>query len=453
MNTNTFKGGIHLPGYKEKTRGLAIIPANIPTKVYLPVSQHIGAPCIPLVEVGSEVKKGQKIATGKGFVTSPIYASVSGKVVAIEKRQHPGGNFIDCIVIENDGREEWADTVKPNSHPEDLSPEEIRNIVFESGIVGLGGATFPAHVKFAPVEGKKAEYIILNGVECEPYITADHRLMLEKADRVVAGLRYIMKCTDCLQGIIAIEENKPDAIALMKKAVAAEKNIRVQALKEKYPQGSEKHLIYACTKREVPVGKLPLDVGVIVNNVGTAVAIADAVELGIPLIERVVTLSGDGIRNPANYLVRLGTLFSDLIEQSGGFTGETERIISGGLMMGKAVYTADVPVIKGSSGIVVLKKTSRKKVRETNCVRCGKCIEACPLFLEPTTITKLVKRGLWEEAEENNAMSCIECGSCVFVCPARIPLVQYVRRAKQAIGAARAAARAKADGNKDGGKK
>ena len=453
MNTSTFRGGIHLPGYKESTQGLPIILANIPDKVYLPVSQHIGAPCTPLVEVGTEVKKGQKIAAGKGFVTSPIYASVSGKVVAIEKRQHPGGNFVDCIIIENDGKEEWAETVKPNPHPEKLSPEEIRNIVFEAGIVGLGGATFPTHVKFAPVEGKKAEYIILNGVECEPYITADHRLMLEKADRVVAGLRYIMKCTDCQQGIIAIEENKPDAIALMEKVVAAEPNIRVQVLKEKYPQGSEKHLIYACTQREVPVGGLPLDVGVIVNNVGTAVAIADAVELGIPLIERVVTLSGDGIKNPANYLVRLGTLFSDLIEQSGGFTEEIEKIIAGGLMMGKAVYSADVPVTKGSSGIVVLKKTSRKKVRETNCVRCGKCIEACPLFLEPTTITKLAKRGLWEEAEKNNAMSCIECGSCVFVCPARIPLVQYARRAKQAIGAARAAAKAKANANNNGGKK
>lgn len=451
MSISTFKGGIHLPGYKEGTQGLAIIPANIPEKVYLPLSQHIGAPCTPLVEVGAEVKKGQKIAAGKGFVTSPIYASVSGRVVAIEKRQHPGGNFGDCLVLENDGKEEWADTVKPNLHPEELSAEEIRNIIFEAGIVGMGGATFPAHVKYAPVEGKKADYIILNGVECEPYITADHRVMLEKADRIIAGLRYILKSTGCNQGIIAIEENKPDAIALMKKAVASEQNIRVQALKEKYPQGSEKHLIYACTQREVPVGGLPLDVGVIVNNVGTAVAIADAVELGIPLIERVVTLSGDGVKNPANYLVRLGTLFSDLIAQSGGYSGEIERIISGGLMMGKTVYSAEVPVIKGSSGIVVIKKVSRKKVREYNCVRCGKCIEACPLFLEPTTIAKLAKRGLWEEAEKNYAMSCIECGSCVFVCPARIPLVQYIRRAKQAIGAAKAAARAKA--NKDGGNK
>ena len=441
MNTSTFKGGIHLPGYKEGTQGLPIVLAGIPDKVYLPVSQHIGAPCIPLVQVGDEVKKGQKIAEGKGFVTAPIHASVSGKVVAIEKKQHPGGNFVDCIVIENDYKEEWADTVKPNPHPEELSAEEIRKIIFEAGIVGLGGATFPAHVKLAPVEGKKADYILLNGVECEPYITADHRLMLEKPERIVAGLRYILKSTGCEQGVIAIEENKPDAIALFQKMLAKEKNIRVQALKEKYPQGSEKHLIYACTQREVPVGGLPLDAGVIVHNVGTAAAIADAVEEGIPLIQRVVTLSGNGVNKPANYLVRLGTLFSSLIEESGGYSGEIEKIIAGGLMMGKTVFTADIPVIKGSSGIVVLQKTDGKKEREYSCVRCAKCVDACPLFLEPTTLVKLTKRQLWEEAEKNNALSCIECGSCVFVCPARIPLVQYLRRAKQAIGVLKAKAK------------
>lgn len=447
MNTSTFRGGIHLPGYKEETQGLPVVPAGIPDKVYLPVSQHIGAPCTPLVQVGDEVKKGQKVAEGKGFVTSPIHASVSGKVVSIEKKQHPGGNFVNCIVIENNRKEEWADTVKPNPHPEELSPEEIRKIVFEAGIVGLGGATFPSHVKYAPVEGKKADFIILNGVECEPYITADHRMMLEKSDRIIAGLRYILKCTGCQQGVIAIEENKPDAIALLQKLVAGDANIRVRVLREKYPQGSEKHLIYACTQREVPVGGLPLDVGVIVNNVGTAAAIADAVELGIPLIERILTLNGNGINKPANYLVRIGTLFSDLIEESGGYSGEIDKIIAGGLMMGKTVFTADIPVVKGSSGIVVIKKESQNKVREYNCVRCAKCVDACPTFLEPTTIVKLAKRGLWEEAERNNVLSCIECGSCVYVCPARIPLVQYIRRAKQAIGVARAKAK------NNGGKK
>lgn len=446
MSISTFKGGIHLSGYKEGTQGSPIVAAQIPSTVYLPVSQHIGAPCAPLVQVGDEVKKGQKIAEGKGFVTAPIHASVSGKVIAVEKRPHPGGNFVNCIVIENDFKEEWADTVKPNPHPEELSPEDIRKIIFEAGIVGLGGATFPAHVKLAPVEGKKADYIILNGVECEPYITADHRLMVEKPERVVAGLKYIMKSTGCEQGVIAIEENKPDAIALFTRILAQNKQIRVQVLKEKYPQGSEKHLIYACTQREVPVGGLPLDAGVVVHNVGTAAAIADAVELGIPLIERILTLSGDGVQKPANYLVRLGTLFSTLIEESGGYVGEVEKIIAGGLMMGKTVFTPDVPVIKGSSGIVVIKKTATKKEKEYNCVRCAKCVDACPLFLEPTTIVKLAKRGLWKDAEEQNAFSCIECGSCVYVCPARIPLVQYLRRAKQEIAAMRA--KAKSDGGK-----
>lgn len=446
MSIRTFKGGVHLAGYKEGTQGLPIVEAKVPGIVYLPVSQHLGAPCEPIVQVGDEVKKGQKIAEGKGFVTAPIHASVSGKVIAIEKRPHPGGNFVNCIVIENDFKEEWADTVKPHPNPEELSPDDIRKIIFEAGIVGMGGATFPSHVKLAPVEGKKADYIILNGVECEPYITADHRLMLEKPERVIAGLKYILKSTACKKGIIAIEENKPDAIALFKKLVVKEKGIRVQALREKYPQGSEKQLIYACTKREVPVGGLPIDAGVIVHNVGTAAAIADAVELGIPLIQRVLTLSGDGIQKPANYLVRLGTLFSALIEESGGYQGEPEKIIAGGLMMGKTVFTADVPVIKGSSGIVVLKKKTASKAREYNCVRCAKCIDACPLFLEPTTIAKLVKRNLFKEAEQMNAFSCIECGSCQYSCPARIPLVQYLRRAKQEIVAMKA--KAKSDGGK-----
>lgn len=441
MSKNTFKGGIHPPGYKELTNSIATVPAKLPEKVYIPLSQHIGAPCSPLVQVGEEVLKGQKIAEGKGFVTSPIHASISGKVVAIEKKQHPGGNFVDCIVIENDGRDQWIDTIKPNPNPEALTPEEIRKIIFDAGIVGMGGAAFPSHVKYAPTEGKKADYIILNGVECEPYLTSDHRLMLEKADRIIAGLRYIIKAVGCDKGIIGIEENKPDAIALFEKLTAGDPIISVKPLYEKYPQGSEKQLIYSCTQREVPVGGLPLDAGVIVNNVGTAAAIADAIELGIPMIERIVTVSGTGVKNPANYSVRIGTLFSDLIEQSGGYTGDIEKIISGGMMMGKTVFTADIPVVKGTSGIVLIKKENQKKDREYNCVRCAKCVDACPALLEPTTIVKLAKRGLWEEAQNNNAVSCIECGCCVYVCPANIPLVQYIRRAKQAIAAAKAKAK------------
>lgn len=435
MSKHTFTGGIHPPGFKELTNAMATVPAKLPQKVYLPLSQHIGAPCAPIVQVGDEVLKGQKIAEGKGFVTSPIHASISGKVIAVEKKQHPGGNFVDCIVIENDGQDKWADTVHPHLNPSGLSAEELRKIIFEAGIVGMGGAAFPSHVKYAPAEGKKADYVILNGIECEPYLTSDHRLLVEKAERILSGLRYIIKAADADKGIIGIEDNKPDAIALFQQLTAGDEVVSVMPLHEKYPQGSEKQLIFSCTHREVPVGGLPLDAGVIVNNVGTAAAIADAVELGIPLIERIVTVTGTGVKEPANLLVRLGTLFSDLIEQCGGYTGEIEKIISGGMMMGKAVFTDDMPVVKGSSGIVILKKAAAPPRKEYNCVRCAKCVDACPALLEPTTIAKLAKRGLWDEAKSANAVSCIECGCCSYVCPANIPLVQYIRRAKQAIAA------------------
>jgi electron transport complex protein RnfC len=393
---------------------------------------------VPLVVVGDEVKKGQRIGEGKGFVSSPVHASVSGKVVAIELKEHPGGSFVPCIVIENDGRDEWAETVRPPGDPASLTPEELRRIIFEAGIVGLGGASFPTHVKYSPVEGKKIETVILNGIECEPYLTADHRLMLEKGERVVAGLRYIMRSVGCGEGIIAIEDNKMDAVALLRKLTEGAADIRIMVLAEKYPQGSEKQLIYACTGKQVPAGALPLAVGVVVNNVGTAAAIADAVERGIPLIERYLTVSGTGVSRPGNYLVRIGTRFRDLIDLSGGYDGDIERLIAGGPMMGKTIFSDDIPVVKGSSGIVVLKKEACAAAREYPCVRCAKCVDVCPVFLEPTSLAKLAKRSAWAEAEAADVLSCIECGSCAYSCPARIPLVQYIRRAKQAVLAAKA---------------
>jgi electron transport complex protein RnfC len=266
--------------------------------------------------------------------------------------------------------------------------------------------------------------------------------MLERADRIVAGLGYIMRSVGCDKGLIAIEDNKMDAVSVMEKAASSGKNISVVVLREKYPQGSEKQLIYACTGKEVPVGALPLDVGVVVNNVGTAAAIADAVEKGIPLIERYLTVSGSGIREPANYLVRIGTLFSELIARSGGYDGEPERIIAGGPMMGKTVFSDNVPVVKGSSGIVIVRKEEKKEQKEFSCVRCAKCIDVCPAFLEPTSLVKMTKRGAWEEAEKNNVMSCMECGSCVFSCPANIPLIEYLRRGKQAVLATKAKGKA-----------
>ena len=440
MKRATFKGGIHPDGHKELTSNLPTVVAHIPDRVYIPLSQHIGAPCVPLVVAGDEVKKGQKIGMAKGFVSAPIHASVSGKVIGIEVMEHPGGSFVPCIIIENDHKEEWADSVQPAADPATLTPEELRTIILEAGIVGKGGATFPSHVKYAPVEGKPVETVILNGVECEPYLTTDHRLMLERSAKIVAGLGYIMRAVGCEHGIIAIEENKMDAVAAMEKAAAASstQNIHVIVLKEKYPQGSEKQLIYACTGKEIPSGGLPLAVGVIVNNVGTASALADAVELGIPFIERNVTVSGPGICQPANYRVRIGTLFSELIKQSGGYLGEVEKIIAGGPMMGKAVFSDELPVVKGTSGIVLLHKEPHRAQKEYPCVRCAKCVDACPSFLEPTSLARLAKRSAWKEAEQADVMSCIECSSCVYACPAQIPLIQYIRRAKQAILAAKA---------------
>lgn len=439
MRKATFKGGIHLKGHKELTSNCASRAATVPQRAYIPLSQHIGAPCAPVVVVGDKVKKGQRIGEGKGFVSAPVHASISGEVVAIELKEHPGGSFVPCIVIENDGLDEWDPAIRPAATPDSLSAEEIRRIVFDAGIVGLGGATFPSHVKYSPVDGKKVEAVILNGVECEPFITADHRLMLERADRIVAGLRYIMRSVDCSRGVIAIEDNKMDAVAVMVQAVNAAQmpGIRVEVLKEKYPQGSEKQLIYACTGKQVPVGALPLAVGVIVNNVGTAAAIADAVENGIPLIERYVTVSGTGIARPANFRVRVGTLFRDLIEECGGYVGQTEKIIAGGPMMGKTVFSDSLPVVKGSSGIVVLQQIAESTAPEYPCVRCAKCIDVCPAFLEPTSLVKQARRSAWDDTEDGNVMSCIECGSCVYSCPARIQLVQYIRRAKQAVLAAK----------------
>lgn len=442
MNKSTFKGGIHLDDHKKATSGLATVPAMVPDRVYIPLSQHIGAPCVPLVVIGDEVKKGQMIGEAKGFVSAPVHASVSGKVVGLELMEHPGGSFVQCVVIDNDHSETWAETVRPAADPATLTPEELRTIIHTAGIVGMGGATFPAHVKYAPVEGKQVDTVILNGVECEPYLTADHRLMLEKPERIVAGLRYIMRSVGCSRGVIAIEDNKLDAVAILEQAVSQQDGISVTVLKEKYPQGSEKQLIYACTGKEVPVGGLPLAVGVIVNNVGTAAAVADAVELGIPLIERIVTVNGPGIARPANYLARIGTLFSDLIEQSGGYQGEVEKIIAGGPMMGKTIFSPKLPIVKGTSGIVLFTRDPVKQSNEFPCVRCAKCVDACPAFLEPTTLVRLARRSAWEEAKNSDVLSCVECSSCVYACPARIPLIQHIRRAKQAVLAARTKAQA-----------
>lgn len=427
--------GIHLHGHKELTAQENIKVANIPNKVYIPLSQHLGAPAEPIVNVGDKVKLGQKIGESKNYVSAPVHASISGTVVAIQRKAHPVLGFGECIIIENDGLDEKDTTLKEmfQAEAEKLTVDELRKIVLEAGIVGLGGATFPTHVKYNPPEGVKIDYVLLNGGECEPYLTSDLRVMVEKADRIVKGLQYIMKIVGCDKGVIGIEDNKQEAVEILTKATTGLNNIEIKVCPERYPQGSEKHLIYACLGRVVPSGKLPLDIGVIVNNVGTAVAVADAIEYRTPLIERVVTVSGQGVQNPGNYLVRIGTLFSELIEQCGGYKGEIGKIIAGGPMMGKALFTDEVPVIKGTSGILVFSKEESSLGAERTCVRCAKCVDQCPVFLEPTTIVQNIKAGHFEEAKALGALDCIECGCCSYGCPARIPLTQYIRDGKQVI--------------------
>ena len=433
----TFKGGTHIQDYKGFTNSLETKEAKAPAKVYIPMSMHIGAPSKPTVSAGDLVKMGQKIAEAQGFVSVPAHASVSGKVIGIERLPIPNGRLVDCIVIENDFKDEWLEDLRQTeANPAALDVQTLSARIIDAGIVGMGGATFPSHVKYAPSkEGKKADHIILNGIECEPFLTADHRVMLERPERVIAGLKYMMKLADCPKGVIAIEENKMDAFELMIRLTEAEPSIETVICKEKYPQGSEKQLIYSVTGREVPAGGLPLDVGVIVNNVGTAAAVADAVEYKYPLIDRIVTLNGNGVAKPMNYRVRIGTLYRDLIEQNGGVQGDIVKVISGGPMMGFAVYSLDIPVMKGTSGVLVFNEESQvlKREEEGPCVRCARCVDTCPMGLEPTTLMKAAKRQDWESAKTYDVTSCIECGCCSYVCPSMIPLVQYLRLAKQYV--------------------
>jgi electron transport complex protein RnfC len=433
----TFKGGTHIIDYKGFTNSLETVTAKAPAKVYIPLSMHIGAPSKALVAVGDEVKIGQKIGESQGFVSVPAHSSVSGKVVGFERLPVPNGRMVDCIVIENDFQDHWSEIPQPQMQTiHELNGQELFAKVLDAGVVGMGGATFPTHVKYAPSkEGKKADHVIINGIECEPFLTADHRLMLEKPERVIAGLKYLMKIADCPKGVIAIEDNKTDAFELMIKLTEKDPTIEAVICQEKYPQGSEKQLIQAVTGREIAPGGLPLDVGVIVNNVATAVAVADAIEYNRPLIDRIVTLNGNGIAKPMNYRVRIGTLFNDLIEENGGLVGQATKVISGGPMMGFAVYTLKMPVMKGTSGILVFNEESEVLMREEEgpCVRCARCVDACPMGLEPTTLMKRAKRQDWAGTKDYDVLSCIECGSCSYVCPSMIPLVQYIRLAKQYV--------------------
>jgi electron transport complex protein RnfC len=433
MSLATFVGGIHPPDRKELSKDKAISPTKPPKKVVIPLSQHIGAPCKLSVSIGQDVKKGEVIGIPEGFVSAPVHASVSGKVVAIGEFPLSTGKMTTSVVIENDGKEEWT-SLKDNPDYVKLSPEELKGKVKDAGIVGMGGAAFPAHVKLSPPKEKPIDVVILNGAECEPYLTADYRLMIERSGDVVEGLKILMKIVNVAKGIIGIENNKPDAIKAMEQAVSGESNITVCPLEVKYPQGAEKMLIKAAVDREVPARGLPMDIGVVVQNIGTAVAVYEAARYGKPLIERVVTVTGEGIKEPKNLMVKIGTLVADLIDECGGFKSETAKIISGGPMMGFSIYSLDVPVTKGTSGILVLPEESVLHAEDFGpCIRCGRCIEICPMGLMPSMLSVLAERGFYEEAKGYDLFDCFECGSCTYVCPSKRPIVQLVRLAKSQV--------------------
>jgi len=437
----TFKGGIHPPARKDSS-GSAIKELPPPERVVIPLQQHIGAPCEPLVEKGDTVKAGQKIGDTDAFVSAPVHSSVSGRVTGIEPVPGPAGKGqVQAVAIAVDGESARGGAVVKGTRIKSLetaSADKLRGIIREAGIVGLGGATFPTHVKLTPPSGKEVETVILNGCECEPFLTADDRLMMEDGSRIVRGLAVICKILAVKRAVIAIEDNKPQAIASMQAAVCEwpgkkEVEVRVQPVVTKYPQGAEKQLIDAILDVEVPAGGLPVDVGVIVHNVGTAAAIADAVFDGLALTRRVVTVAGKGVAEPGNFLVALGTPFAEVIKAAGGYTSAPVKVIMGGPMMGISQYTDEVPVVKGTSGILVLTAAEARGFVPGSCIKCGRCVDVCPTRLLPNFIHDYAELGRWEEARDLGALNCIECGSCSYVCPAHRHLLEWIRVAKGQI--------------------
>jgi len=427
----SFRGGVHPPYFKELTSGRPLQRAFLPKKVVIPLSQHTGRPAKPVVKVGDEVKTGQLIGESDGFISLPVHSSLSGKVLDIRTWPHPLGHSLLSVIVESDGRDEWISNVTGQEDYFRFSPEELREIIKSAGIAGLGGAAFPTHVKLTPPENCEIDTVILNGCECEPYLTCDHRLMLEHPREILEGLKIIMQAVNAERGIVGIEANKSDAISVLEKEIKREPILDLAVLKVKYPQGAEKHLIDAILGRRVPPGKLPFDVGVLVDNAGTAFAIRQAVKRGVPLIERAITVTGSGIKQPQNLWVRLGTLFADIVSQCGGLLGNPEKIVAGGPMMGIAQYTLDVPMIKGTSGILILNDAGT--FPEGDCIRCGKCIDVCPVNLMPTVMVQHAKHKDWASVARYSPLDCMECGSCAYVCPARIPLVQYIKWGKEEL--------------------
>ena len=444
MNLKTFERGIHPSYHKELTNRAEVVRAVLPHRVVIPLVQHIGAPCRPVVKKGDLVEEGQVIGEAGGFVSVPVHSSIGGKVKEIALSPHPGGGKVLAVVIDGDGTEkDWVSaaassesTANIGAEIERLGVDELRRSIREAGIVGMGGAAFPTAVKLTPPKENSIDTVILNGCECEPFLSADHRLMVEAPEKVVLGLKAICRTLGAKHSYIGVEDNKPDAIEALRGAVKKfYPGVEVVPLETKYPQGAEKMLIQALVRRKVPLGKLPMEVGVVVNNVATAIAVYDAIRYGKPLIERVVTISGNGIQRPANLLVRIGTSFEEVIDQCGGFRksaapGAETEVLSGGPMMGVAQTTLQVPVVKGTSGITVLTGPALKPLEYRPCIRCAACVDVCPMALMPFRIGDQGRLSITDGFKAWQGPSCIECGCCSFVCPSKRPLVQWIRFGK-----------------------
>lgn len=427
------KGGVH-PKPNKNSASSRVVPGPDPEVVIIPLLQHVGAPCEPLVELNDRVLVGQKIGDSEEYVCAPVHASVSGEVTGIKEHPHPIGHDVLAVHILSDGRNQLSPDVKPPGDPMDMAAKEIRRIIREGGIVGLGGGVFPTHVKLSPPGEKPIHTVIINGAECEPYLCGDHRLMLERGEEILKGAMIIKRAVGAEKVIVAIEDDKMDAVRRMRE-IAPGFDVKVEVLRHIYPQGAERTLIDTLMGKEISFGSLPMDVGVVVDNVGTAAAIHDLFRTGMPLVERVVTVDGDGVSGRANLRVRIGTLFKDVIDFLGGTIGEPGKVIMGGPMMGLAQYTTGVPVVKGTTGILVLKGETvfRNESAHFVCIRCGRCVRRCPMKLLPYLIGSYADAGMWSHLDDLVIENCVECGCCAYACPTKSPLVQLIKVGKEGL--------------------